>query len=205
MRPYYEDAAVTIYHGDTREILPTLPPVDLVLTDPPYGIGANAMTLGSGKHKFHRGGAWDSEAPTEIVKALPSIAEECCIWGGNYFSHVLPVTNSWFVWHKLNDGLSFSEAEMAWSNYAPQVRVFSKYVANKVKVHPTEKPVDVMQWCLSYSETSGAILDPFMGSGTTLRAAKDLGRKAIGIEIEERYCEIAAKRMSQSVMAFDAV
>jgi len=203
VKPYYEHDGSTIYHGDCREILPTLEPVDLVLTDPPYGIGANKMTLGSGKHSFHRGASWDDEAPVEIIKTLPNLAGECCVWGGNYFAHSFPEVNSWLVWHKMNDGRSFSEAEMAWTNYAPQLRVFSKYAARRLKQHPTEKPIEIMRWSLSFSKTAGTILDPFMGSGTTLRAAKDLNRNAIGIEIEERYCEIAAKRLAQGVLQFD--
>ena len=201
MKPYFQDESVTIYNADCREMLPQLEPVDLVCTDPPYGIGANKMTLGSGQHGFHRGNPqWDAEAPIAIIAQLITLAGELCVWGGNYFTNVLPPVNSWLIWHKVNDGLSFSEAEMAWTNYVPQVRVYSKYVAGRAKIHPTEKPIEILHWCLTYSKTSGTVLDPFMGSGTTLRAAKDLGRKAIGIEIEEKYCEIAAKRMAQMVM-----
>jgi len=101
-----------------------------------------------------------------------------------------------------------SDAELAWTNFIKGVRVYSHewngYHRDSEKrehYHPTQKPVSLMRWCLELKWTpKGTILDPFMGSGTTLRAAKDLNRKAIGIEIEERYCEITAKRMSQSVM-----
>jgi len=191
---YYSDELVTIYHGDCRDILPTLPKVDLVLTDPPYGIGANKQTLGTGKKEFYRGGNWDAER-TPLVNMLPDIAGEVVVWGGNYYTDMLEPTNDWLIWHKKNDGLSFSECEVAWSNLGCQMRHISHHWGGECKVHPTEKPLAVIVWAMSYSKTEGLVFDPFMGSGTTLRAAKNLGRKAIGIEIEEKYCEIAAKRM----------
>jgi DNA modification methylase len=203
VKPYYEDkeSGITIYHGDCREILPQLPKVDLVLTDPPYGINANKMTLGTGNHTFERGAAWDNCRQPETIKMLlgfPMVA----IWGGNYYTDILPANNKWLIWHKLNDGLSFSEAELAWTNYAMNTRVFSKYCANRIKQHPTEKPQELMAWCIGLTSAE-LVLDPFLGSGTTAVAAKILGRKCIGIEIEEKYCEIAAKRLMQSVMNLD--
>ena len=200
MKPYYQDKWVTIYHGDCREILPQLQEVELVLTDPPYGIDANRMTLGSGVHKFHRGGDWDETRPIDVIKQLLSLHTEMAVFGGNYYTDILPPNNKWLVWHKLNDGLSFSEAELIWTNYAPNIRVYSKYVAGRQKQHPTEKPVELLYWCLSYSMAK-FVLDPFLGSGTTAVACKG-SRKCIGIEIEEKYCEIAAKRCCQEVMDF---
>jgi len=199
--PYYQDSAVTIYHGDCREILPTLDKVDLVLTDPPYGIGANRQTLGLGKKLFYRGDNWDAAAPLDVIASLPLLGE-CIIWGGNYFTAVLDPTNDWLIWHKRNDGRSFSECEMAWTNLGCQARHISHHWGGEEKLHPTAKPMQVAQWSISKSKTKGVVLDPFMGSGTTLRAAKDLGRKAIGIELEEKYCEIAANRMRQEVFDF---
>ena len=125
-----------------------------------------------------------------------------CIWGGNYFSDILPPTNDWLVWYKQNPGLTFSECEFAWSNFGKQSRVFcwSWLHADETKSHRTQKPLDLMRWCLSFAKDAQAILDPFAGSGTTLVAAKLEGRKAVGIEINERYCEIAAKRLAQGVL-----
>tara|TARA_Y100000310_G_scaffold58000_1_gene53146 strand:- start:19 stop:627 length:609 start_codon:yes stop_codon:yes gene_type:complete len=197
MKSYYQDDYVTIYHADCRDILPDLPKVDLVLTDPPYGIDANKMTLGSGKHEFHRGTTWDSTRTVDIIRTFLLMANEVAIFGGNYYSDILPANNKWLVWHKLNDGLSFSEAELIWTNYAPNIRVYSKYVAGRQKQHPTEKPIELLYWCLSYSKAN-VVLDPFLGSGTTAVACKG-NRKCIGIEIEEKYCEIAANRCRQSV------
>src|SRR5690606_25423155 len=104
----------TLYLGDCREILPTLPKVDAVITDPPYGISANKQTLGKGKKQFDRGGDWDDAVPD--IRWIPGHARWFCVWGGNYFADQLPTTNDILVWHKLNDGRSFSECEFAWTN-----------------------------------------------------------------------------------------
>ena len=199
MTPYYEHAGITIYHGDCREILPQLPKFDLLLTDPPYGIDACNMTLGTGRKRFIRGD-WDLAAPD--IRSLLGCADRCCIWGGNYFANVLPPNNHWLVWHKINDGLSFSECELAWTNYGKNVRHLSHHWSGEIKMHPTQKPLSVMKWALSFCPEARSVVDPYCGAGTSLVAAKDAGAVAIGIELEERYCEIAAKRLSQEVMAF---
>ncbi len=205
MTPYYQDNAVTIYHGDCREILPGLAPVDLVLTDPPYGLG-DKWQGGKVKWPLHHGQmVWDSA----IVKELPELIQhgrQQIIWGGHLYP--LPASRGWFVWDKLerNDAFTSGQAELAWSNLDQPIRVWrrcSTAIMSTHKIHPTQKPIELMTWCLWFTD-GGLILDPFMGSGTTLRAAKDLGRKAIGIEIEEKYCEIAARRMSQEVLQFTA-
>jgi len=214
MEPYYKDDAVTIYHGDCREILPTLEPVDLVLTDPPYGIGYDASHkkyhYGSG---IDRGSAeWDTEPfdPSTIL----ALDKPTIMWGGNNFASRLPDGTAWIAWCKIvrqDANIRQSDCELAWTNCLGRSRVFNHLWVGAYRdsesgmrnLHPTQKPLALMRWCLELLPSLNLSLDPYMGSGTTLRAAKDLGRKAIGIEIEERYCEIAAKRMSQSVMAFD--
>jgi hypothetical protein len=133
-----------LYLGDCREILPQLPKVDACITDPPYGIGANKQTLGSGKKDFDRGGDWDDEVPD--VRIWLEVAPLICLWGGNYFADQLPVTNDWLIWHKRNDGLSFSECEMAWTNFGKQVRHLSHNWGGEEKQHPTMKPLRVMAW-----------------------------------------------------------
>jgi DNA modification methylase len=104
------------------------------------------------------------------------------------------------VWNKPERGFSLAEAELAWTSRDNVVRVFDGNRSDPGREHPTQKPIKLMTWCLSFFPDAASVLDPFMGSGTTLRAAKDLGRKAIGIEVEERYCEIAARRMRQEVL-----
>jgi len=207
IKPYYEYDGQVIYHGDYREILPEIDTsvIDLVLTDPPYGIGANKMTLGNGKRVVDRGlQDWDAE-PGEIEPLL-DLNVPTVIWGGNYF--VLPPSRCWFVWDKGTGSNDFADCELAWTNREGVVKkYFRSWVGANAKeridydrFHPTQKPVDLMRWCIDFFPDALTIFDPFMGSGTTLRAAKDLGRKSIGIEIEERYCEIAANRLRQLVL-----
>jgi site-specific DNA-methyltransferase (adenine-specific) len=212
MIPYYEQDGITIYHGDCREILPELGPVDLVLTDPPYGM--NLDTDYSGFNGWGgKGKEWDrvigDDAPFDPSPwlAFPNAV----LWGANFYASKLPDNGAWLVFNKRGDGknsqICFGDCELAWTSLEKKsVRMFSHMWhgvarwSSEGTLHPTQKPVSLMRWCLDFFPQANVILDPFMGSGTTLRAAKDLGRKAIGIEIEERYCEIAAKRLQQSVM-----
>lgn len=205
MNPYYQHKGITIYHGDCREILPSLEPVDLVLTDPPYGIDAGNVKFG----KARVGGVdWDKSTQPIAVSDSIRLARRAVIFGGNYYT--MPPASCWLVWDKQTAGVTtFADAELAWTNLPGAVRLV-RYLwsgpyqkKREIRHHPTQKPAEVMSWCIAQSDKHGdnqTILDPFMGSGTTLVAAKDLGRKAIGIEIEEKYCEIAAKRLSQEVL-----
>lgn len=198
MKPYYEHGGITIYHGDCREILPTFPKVDLVLTDPPYGIGIASNPFRQKHEKMD----WDEMPPgKDLIRSVIQKGEYTIIWGGNYFD--LPPTQRFLIWDKEQpEAFSSSMCEMAWTNLIGPAKMFRKRVVQIQKYHPTTKPFELMGWCIGLAGNPQTILDPFMGSGTTLRAAKDLGRKAIGIEIEEKYCEIAAKRLSQEVFNF---
>ena len=210
MEAYYQDSHTTIYHGDCREILPHLDPVDLVLTDPPYGLGAEMWGSGTSikenknTWKLHQSGmAWDNEVldPEIYINHAPM----AIVWGGHLFS--LPTARGWLVWNKIIRNFTSGVCELAWTNLNAPIDAFDYsqgQLATEGKKHPTQKPLPLMQWCIEKSKTTGTVLDPFMGSGTTLVAAKNLGRKAIGIELEEKYCEIAAKRLSQEVLPLGA-
>ena len=223
MTPYYDHGGITIYHGDCRDVLPTLGQFDLLVTDPPYGLKvARKEQYGAGVKMHFTGLAkgkcipktdygdsdWDDHpAELQAIRTSIELAEHQIVWGGNYFD--LGPARCFLVWDKLRGDTDYADAELAWTNIDRTVRVirykwngFLKAIPED-RFHPTQKPLAVMKWAIQQpKETCESILDPFMGSGTTLRAAKDLGRKAVGIEIEERYCEIAAKRLSQEVLAF---
>jgi DNA modification methylase len=194
---------VTIYHGDCRELLPSLPKVDLVQTDPPYGIERFARGFGTTRFKGHgcekAGIVWDVKPTPELLSEVMAKGHAAIIWGANNFT--LPTSESFLVWDKVQSVDNFASAELAFTNLLVTAKVFRFPIHrhNQIaKSHPTQKPVELMRWCLALAGGAKTILDPFMGSGTTLRAAKDLGRKAIGIEIEEKYCEIAAKRCDEA-------
>ena len=204
MKPYYSEPGIDIYLGDCRNIMPSLPKVDLVLTDPPYGIGNHGghfRDRKGGGHRVLENKGWDNETPAkETFDLMRSVSINQIIWGGNYFTDKLPVSRGWLFWSKLMAG-DFSDGELAWTSYDKVLKMFEKCNKMPGKEHPTEKPPELLRWCIDYAKDNPqTILDPFMGSGTTLRAAKDLGRKAIGIEIEEKYCEIAVKRLAQEVL-----
>ena len=213
----------TLYHGDCREILPTLQKVDLVLTDPPYGIGESSRKNATrGKpfgsridSKNTRGTyvaptdygiySWDTAPPDpELLEMVLDAGVCCCLWGGNYFG--LPAAPKWLVWDKINSG-DFADCELAWTNFGGAVRIF-RHMWNgmlraserqRPREHPTQKPIEVMRW--SIEKIPGApetILDPFMGSGTTLVACQKLGRHGIGIEIDPEYFEIACRRVDEA-------
>jgi site-specific DNA-methyltransferase (adenine-specific) len=224
MKPYYSHAGIEIYHGDCREVLPTLCPIDLVLADPMYGASANIKGLSSqrGRRTF-KGLAvepkdWSLQArDDEPFDPKPFLNfPELVLWGGNYHASRLPDSPTWIVWDKRAGGSSDDNAdcELAWSNLGGPARVFTHLWRGWIragreniaiegeKLHPFQKPFALMCFCLSLSRTTGTVLDPFTGSGTALLAAKYWGRRAIGIEIEEKYCEIAAKRLSQEVFSW---
>lgn len=231
IKPYYEHAGITIYHGDCREILPQLPACDLLLCDPPYGSGLSvdfadkfkpgksAWWQNSDRHLSRRHHAKYIEGDTDPFDPshlLSHPANVRILWGGNWYANRLPDSGAWWVWDKRGGKRDVSESdwpmgegELAWTDKGKGVRIFRHTWFGLIRdsergqhLHPTQKPVALMTWCIEKSSTTGLILDPYTGSGPVLEAAKRLGRPAIGIEIEECFCEASAKRLSQEVMSF---
>jgi site-specific DNA-methyltransferase (adenine-specific) len=206
VKPYYQDSLVTLYHGDCRGILPHVGRFDLLLTDPPYGIGRDGQDMSTGKHggrKAYKHKGWDADRPAkETFDAMLSVADQHIIWGGNYFADLLPPTMRWLVWDK-GQRINQSDGELAWTSLRGALRIYTLNrvaLMTDVAVHPTQKPLELMSWCLGFAPDAKSVLDPFCGSGTTLRAAKDSGLKAVGIEVDEEYCALAAERLRQEVL-----
>ena len=216
MKPYYEHAGITIYHGDCREILPQLPRVssDLIVTDPPYGVDY-VHGVGGGRlaqsTQFADVAVIGDDAPFDPSLIL-GFYKQAVLWGGNHYASRLPDSPSWFIWDK-REGMcenDQADCEMAWSNIGGPARLKRHYWNGMLKasesgerrVHPTQKPIAIMHWCICKAAAIGTVIDPYAGCGSTLIAAKQHGNSAIGIEIEEKYCEIAAKRLSQEVFDF---
>jgi site-specific DNA-methyltransferase (adenine-specific) len=215
IKPYYERGGITIYHGDCREVMPILPRFDLMLTDPPYGIGSWSANHTGGFMSAAEALAvrdWDVAPDGETLRALVEMATYSIVWGGNYLIDALGRTRSPLIWNKVRRGMHFADGEFAWTNFDfGTLRILDFALSSGEtkgpgrRVHPTQKPLDVMCWSIRQAPAlTRSILDPFMGSGTTLRAAKDMGRNATGIELDERYCEIAAKRLEQEVLPLEA-
>jgi DNA modification methylase len=200
---------VTLYLGDCREILPSLPKIDAVVTDPPYGI-AYVRTAG-GNGRWNRRNA---NAPVigDKVDFDPSPFLDftnVILWGANHYAQRLP-HGRWLVWDKLgamNSFDTFSDIEIAWHNKRGAERIFRhmwKGICrdsenDAIREHPMQKPVALMCWCIEQCDNPCIILDPFMGSGTTGVAAVKLGRKFIGIEIDPEYFAIACRRIAEAL------
>ena len=194
----------TLYLGDCMDILPTLPKVDAVITDPPYGLKRFEKGFGTTRFKGHgaekEGLVWDKTPEKSFFDMLLSQGENSIIWGANNFE--LPTSEYFLVWDKQQTVDNFASAELAYTNVKVPAKVFkySIHQHNQIeKDHPTQKPVSLMCWCLSFVPKAESILDPFMGSGTTGVAAIQMGRKFIGIEREPKYFDIACKRIEQAV------
>lgn len=191
--------------GDCRDILPTLGKVDAVVTDPPYGIDWKPRVN-------HQEQVWVDVIDFDITQII--IGDYNIVWGGQYFADKLPVSEGWLTWCKRpidcdfsNDNRTYATTELAWRDFGK-----SKFIShvwdggmragkadNRTFCHPSQKPIEVMEWCVSQiPETAQTILDPFMGSGTTGVAAVQMGRRFIGIEREPKYFDIACKRIEDA-------
>lgn len=194
----------TLYLGDCLEILPTLPKVDAVITDPPYGMerdGKPASTSSHGGHKGYEFLGWDSEPPSpEVFRLMLNAADRQVIWGANFYPQHLPPSMGWLFWDK-GQRISQSDGELAFTNMQKAIRVFTLNrvaIAQDGAVHPTQKPVALMKWCIEQAGHPKVTLDPFMGSGTTGVAAVQMGLSFVGIEREPAYFDIACKRIDQA-------
>ena len=208
MTPYFKSDNGVLYHGDCLEIMPELEPVDLVLTDPPYGINhpTNYKDRGRGhlaECKNYEPVFGDNKPfdPTFLLDFCKAV----CLWGANYYANLLPAVSGWLVWDKQRpDTLCQATVELAWTNFVKGARRFV-YLWNgmirsgsDILEHPTQKPVALMLWVLSLKWTpQGVTLDPYLGSGTTAVACERLNRRWIGIEISETYCQIAKERIER--------
>jgi DNA modification methylase len=215
MQPYLrkvEIGSCTLYQGDAMQILPTLKKVDAVVTDPPYGIGADKGFEGFGgfgkpiARKQYKGNWDDTRPPKELFDCIIESAKSVVIFGGNYFTDILPAGRHWFVWDKKNTMPTFSDCELAWTNIDRKSVKLLTYEYNGLigkrekRVHPTQKPVEVMKWCITkLPKGTNTVLDPFMGSGSTGVGCVQLGRSFIGIELDEDYFNIACKRIQDAV------
>lgn len=200
----------TLYLGDCRNILPTLERVDAVITDPPYGIGEAAKNHASrdklAKTPGYVRSEWDNQPiDHDLLQSAVSAGKHAVVFGGNYYP--MPAASCWLIWDKQNGANDFADCELAWTNLPKAVRIFRHLWNGMIRageekgqprVHPTQKPIAVMQWCIEQAGMPETILDPFMGSGTTGVAAIRLGRKFIGIEREPRYFEIAVERITNA-------
>jgi site-specific DNA-methyltransferase (adenine-specific) len=192
-RIYNEDCLETMKRMEDKS-------VDLIVTDPPYGIGVCDMKLGMWAASRMDKGDWDASVPSgRVFSEMMRVSVHQSVWGGNYFP--LPSSRGWFVWDKGEGfrGRSYSEAELCWTSLDSPTRIYVRDpLANRDyigKEHPTQKPVPLIEWCISKFGDIETVYDPFMGSGTTAVACERLGRKWLGSEINPDYCRIAEKRI----------
>jgi DNA modification methylase len=191
------DGRIRLINADCLDVRSSLPAVDAVIADPPYGIGEDG-----GRFRDRKGGGhrvlpkmhWDNERPPKAAfDWMREVSDEQIIWGGNYFADMLPVSRGWLYWDKRMGG-DFSDGELAWTSKDIALKSFSFCNKHGGKVHPTQKPVALIEWCLSFVPTAETILDPFAGSCTTAIACIRTNRRCIAIEKERKYWEIGVQR-----------
>lgn len=202
----------TLYFGDCVDFVNQMPKDAALVTDPPYGIGENSKKVASrgtkvAKAKDYGDFDWDQSAPQDLVDMFRSMTKSHIIWGGNYFN--LPPTSCYLVWDKQSGTTDFADCELAYTNMKKAVRIFRwlwsgyRRRGNEEREHPTQKPLELMKWCIDFLPDSEIIIDPFMGSGTTGVACALRGRSFIGVERDKRYFEIACRRIEQAYQQQD--
>ena len=187
--------------GDCLQVMGALGRFDAVVTDPPYGIGEHGGGFRGRKGqsiRVHQNKGWDKRRPDQVAfEAMLGCSDAQVIWGGNYFADWLPPSKGWLYWQKLMGG-DFADGELAWTSLDRALREFTKCPKGQGAVHPTQKPVALMEWCLGFLPDAKTILDPFMGSGTTLVACQRMGRHGTGIELDPDYFDIACRRVDEA-------
>lgn len=187
-----------LWHGDCREVLPLLPKHDLALTDPPYGINVGSMNMGAGKKATSfESFDWDSAPPPNwLFGLLREKAGDLIVWGGNYFS--LEPNGCWLSWDKMQE-FSGADFELAYTTLTGPSKTFRmsrvQAYGSVERLHPTQKPLPLMLWCLGKVPQANTVIDPYMGSGTTGAACVHAGKKFTGIERERKYFDIACRRI----------
>ena len=206
MKPVYDVDGITIYQADCVDIHVAPRTVDLLLTDPPYGMSYESSSL------WNNRSVEGDDVPFDPAPLLEY--ERCVIFGAEHFAARLPVSKGWIVWEKRNgqdsteSGLRVPDCELAWSNVTGRHRVFSELWAGPMRreqfLHPTQKSVNVMRWIVEqFTEPDDLVFDPYMGSGPVARACADLGRRYIGVEIVEEYVDAAINRLGQMALTLD--
>ena len=213
MKPYFETETGKLYHGKCEDILPHLPMYDLLLTDPPYGIGIKNTVGGDNMANVTNYGdhnRWDDIPPSDIeFKLMKKSSKNQIIFGGNYFVEHLFNSSCWIVWDKDNSG-NFADCELAWTSFSSAVRkikfrwngMLQEYggKAKEKRYHPTQKPVGLFTRILEmYSEKGQTVIDCYAGSGTTALACIKMARNWVLIEQEEKYCEIIKSRVEKEL------
>ena len=211
MKPYYEDDHATIYHADARELVPQLA-FDVVVTDPPYGVAYVSNKSKAGPSKPIKG-----DGDTNLRDEVLLLCGDAPMLVFGSWKLPRPInTKHVLIWNKTGKGMGMGDLSMVWGPCHEEIYVIGEgwtgkrrsnvYSVNGLPAtckerpnHPTPKPIPLMRQLIERCP-EGVIIDPFMGSGSTLRACKDLNRKSIGIEIDEEYCEMAARRLAQEVL-----
>tara|TARA_R110002049_G_scaffold12036_4_gene54751 strand:- start:546 stop:1217 length:672 start_codon:yes stop_codon:yes gene_type:complete len=192
----------TLYLGDCLEIMPTLSNADAVVTDPPYGLGTwnNRGTNNNSPFDSNETQAWDNPISQNHIDTMIGLSSHQIFWGYNYYSDLLPRSKQIYVWNKGVRNMHFNDCELAWcSGWREASRIFDLSPNGLKKDHPTQKPLPLMQWCITrLPKDVDTILDPFMGSGTTGVACAKMGRKFIGIELDQEYFDMACKRIDEA-------
>jgi len=219
VKPYYDHDGITIFNAQCEDVLPSIDPatVDLLLTDPPYGIKLSTTYKSNGRGRGKGRHAWEARDHVAVAgddvpfDPAPLLAyKRAVLFGANNYTDRLPPSQSWIVWDRVSDGHHTADAELAWTNLGGTVRTFRHmWTGYRRKseigfhVHPTQKPVALMRWIIDkHTKPGDLVLDPYMGSGPVAQACHELGRRYVGIELVEDYCAVAVTRLRQQILDF---